>query len=113
LPVWFAVEFIRWDREIGVVVKRPGLDDLWRGPCYLRPEATSFLMRLINSWTKTPEIRQQINPTHSQNAFFLMPPRPTTRMLRRLITVVRKLFSFIGVFSFQPVRQLLVDSLPS
>jgi hypothetical protein len=49
----------------------------------------------MKSWIKTPETRQQINPIHSQRTSFSMPPSPATRMLRRLMTVVRNAFSFI------------------
>ena len=62
---------------------------------HLRPDAASFFMRLRNSWIKTPETRQQANPIHSQSTSLCRPPSRTTRTLRRLITAVRKVFTFI------------------
>src|ERR1700728_66003 len=43
---------------------------------------------------KTPEIRQQTKPIHSQSTSLCMPPSKTTRRLRTLIMVVRTVLSF-------------------
>ena len=54
----------------------------------------SFFFRSISSWTKIPEINAQMNPIHNQSVLRCVNPRPSTKMLRRLIAAVRKVLSF-------------------